>query len=202
MKVGELLQLAATGDRTAWDTLVERYEGMLWGIARSHRLDEASASDVVQTTWLRLVEHVDALRNPDALAGWLATTARNECLRVLRNTRREVPMAELPAGETVREHAVDDHWPTASECEAALAKAMPRVSARQRALVETLMQDPAPSYEQVSAQLRIPIGSIGPTRGRCLARLRRDPHIADLFSDSARPVRPTRPVRSTDHDLM
>ena len=99
MELGELLQLAAAGDRAAWSTLVERYEGLLWGIARSHRLDESSASDVVQTTWLRLVEHIDGLRNPEALAGWLATTARNECLRVLRHQSRQVPTEDdrIPA---------------------------------------------------------------------------------------------------------
>jgi RNA polymerase sigma factor (sigma-70 family) len=171
MKVGELLQLAATGDRTAWDTLVERYEGMLWGIARSHRLDEASASDVVQTTWLRLVEHVDALRNPDALAGWLATTARNECLRVLRHQARQVPTEDdrIPADSVP---PVDDARLLAAERDAALWRAFAKLTARCQSLLRMLATEPTPSYDEIGAALGMAVGSIGPTRGRCLDALR------------------------------
>src|ERR671914_410286 len=91
MEVGELVRQAASGERAAWESLVRRFEGLVWGVVRSHRLADADAADVFQTTWLRLVEHVEGLRNPDAVGGWLATTARNECLRVLRHQTRQVP---------------------------------------------------------------------------------------------------------------
>jgi RNA polymerase sigma factor (sigma-70 family) len=171
LNVGELLELAAAGDRAAWDALVERYEGLLWAIARSHRLDEASASDVVQTTWLRLLEHIDGLRNPDALAGWLATTARNECLRVLRHQSRQVPTEDdrMPADSVP---PVDDARLLAAERDAALWRAFATLTARCQALLRMLAAEPAPSYEDVAAALGMAVGSIGPTRGRCLSALR------------------------------
>lgn len=172
MEVGELVRLAASGERRAWESLVDRYEGLLWGIARSHRLDEASASDVVQTTWLRLLEHLDDLRNPDALGSWLATTARNESLRILRHTARQIP--------TEDDRIPDDAVPPVAEArllgeerDAELWGAFATLSARCQALLRLLASDPAPSYEHVGAALGMPIGSIGPTRGRCLASLRR-----------------------------
>jgi RNA polymerase sigma factor (sigma-70 family) len=171
MEVGELVRLAASGERGAWESLVDRYEGLLWGIARSHRLDEASASDVVQTTWLRLLEHLDDLRNPDALGGWLATTARNECLRVLRHHARHIP--------TEDDRIPEDAVPPVAEARllgeeraAELWGALATLSARCQALLRLLASDPAPSYEDVGAALGMPIGSIGPTRGRCLTSLR------------------------------
>ena len=146
LKVGELLRLAAAGDRAAWDALVERYEGLLWAIARSHRLDEASASDVVQTTWLRLVEHIDGLRNPDALAGWLATTARNECLRVLRHQSRQVPTEDdrMPA----------DSVPPVDDARLLAARARRRAVARVRDAVGPLPGAAADAGGRARAELR------------------------------------------------
>jgi RNA polymerase sigma factor (sigma-70 family) len=172
MEVGELVRLATSGEPTAWESLVDRYEGLVWGVARSHRLDEASASDVVQTTWLRLLEHLDDLRNPDALSGWLASTARHECLRVLRHQARQIP--------TENDRMPEDTVPPAAEArlvardrDAELWSAFATLSARCQALLRLLASDPAPSYEDVGAAIGMPIGSIGPTRGRCLATLRR-----------------------------
>jgi RNA polymerase sigma factor (sigma-70 family) len=172
LELGELLQLAASGDRAAWSTLVERYEGLLWGIARSHRLDESSASDVVQTTWLRLVEHAGGLRNPEALAGWLATTVRNECLRVLRHQSRQVPTEDdrMPLDAVA---AVDETRLLARERDVELWSAFATLSSRCQSLLRLLVVEPAPSYEEIGAALGIAVGSIGPTRGRCLDMLRR-----------------------------
>lgn len=171
--LGELLQLAAAGNSAAWRTLVDRYEGLLWGIARSHRLDEASASDVVQTTWMRLVEHVDGLRNPDALPGWLAATCRNECLRVLRHNARQIPTEDdrIPADSVP---PVDDARLLTQERDAELWRAFAKLSARCQALLRALGADPPPSYEEISAATGMAVGSIGPTRGRCLEHLRRE----------------------------
>jgi RNA polymerase sigma factor (sigma-70 family) len=173
LEVGELLQLAAAGDSAAWGKLVERYEGLLWGIARSHRLDHSSASDVVQTTWLRLVEHIARLRNPAALAGWLAATCRNESLRVLRHQSRQIPTEDdrIPSDAVP---PVDDARLLEQERDAELWRAFARLPARCQALLRMLGADPAPSYEDVSSALGMAVGSIGPTRGRCLNMLRRE----------------------------
>ena len=171
-EVGQLVRLAASGERAAWESLVERYEGLLWSVARSHRLDSASASDVVQTTWLKLLEHVDDLRNPDALSGWLATTARNECLRVLRHQARTIPTED----DRIPEDSVPSNLDAQlleRERDAALWRAFATLSSRCQTLLRMLAADPAPSYDDVSAALGMPVGSIGPTRGRCLATLRR-----------------------------
>ena len=90
MDLRGVVRAATDGDREAWNTLVARYSGLIWGVARAHRLGDADAADVFQTTWLRLVEHLDSLRNPEGVGAWLATTARHECLRVLRVGQRHV----------------------------------------------------------------------------------------------------------------
>ncbi|MGZ4591698.1 MAG: RNA polymerase sigma factor, partial [Actinomycetes bacterium] len=93
--VGELVRAATAGDQSSWDELVDRFTGLVWHVARGHRLGEADAADVVQTVWLRLVESLPRLREPAAVAGWLATTARHESLRLLRRAGREVSDEEL-----------------------------------------------------------------------------------------------------------
>jgi RNA polymerase sigma factor (sigma-70 family) len=172
MEVGQQVRLAASGERAAWEALVDRYEGLLWSIARSHRLDEASACDVVQNTWLALLEHLDDLRNPDALSGWLATTARHECLRVLRHSSRQIPTEDDRMPEDAVPPVAEARL-VAEERDAELWRAFATIPARCQALLRMLAGDPPPSYEDVGAALGMPIGSIGPTRGRCLATLRR-----------------------------
>lgn len=172
MEVRELVRLAGSGDRAAWESLVARYERLVWGVARSHRLGDADAADVFQTTWLRLLEHLQDLRNPDALSGWLATTARHECLRVLRHRSRQVPTEDDRIPEVAVPEEIDDGL-LLDERDAALWKAFATLSSRCQALLRMLAGDPPPSYEAVSAALDMPIGSIGPTRGRCLQTLRR-----------------------------
>jgi len=170
--VRELLRLAAANDPAAWEALVARYESLVWGVARSHRLGDADAADVFQTTWLRLLEHLDDLRNPDALSGWLATTARNECLRVLRHHSRQIPTDD----DRIPEQSVltdPDERLLAAERDQALWLAFAKLPARCQALLRMLGTDPAPTYEEVGAALDMAVGSIGPTRGRCLESLRR-----------------------------
>src|SRR5439155_25716721 len=90
---GVLLKQASDGDQRAWDELVNRYTRLLWSVGRAHRLDTADAADAVQTTWLRLLEHLDRIEDPERLVGWLVTTMRRECLRILRRTGPERPQA-------------------------------------------------------------------------------------------------------------
>lgn len=178
---GRLLAAAAGGDQASWDVLVERHNGLLWSIARSHRLGAADAGDVVQTTWLRLVENLHRIVDPERLGGWLATTARRECLRVLRTSARERPaptdttMTEIPDQAEPLDAAL-----LIEERDAALWRALETLSDRCRELLRVLMATPAPAYADVAIALEIPIGSIGPTRQRCLQTLRR---VA--FGDSA-----------------
>lgn len=173
---GELVRAAACGDERAWDALVDRYSGLVWAIARNHRLSASDCDEVFQTTWLRLVEHADRLQDPAKVGGWLATTARHEALRLLRRSGRQIPMGdELPECACPAPAPGDDML--RSERDRALWAAFSRLPARDQALLRLLAADPAPSYEEVGAALEMPVGSIGPTRARCLERLRR---AADL----------------------
>ncbi len=168
-EVAELVRAAAEGDRAAWDGLVDRYNGLVWSVARSFRLASADASDVVQTTWLRLVEHLGSLQDPERVGAWLATTARREALRTLRHSARQVPTEELPDAGT---DAQLDAALLVAERDRALWQAFGGLSERCQALLRVLVADPPPSYDEISASMDMPIGSIGPTRQRCLERLR------------------------------
>jgi RNA polymerase sigma factor (sigma-70 family) len=169
--VEQLVRDAAAGDQAAWNRLVERFNGLVWAVARAHRLAGADASDVVQTTWLRLVENLDRLQDPERVGAWLATTARRECLRTLRLTARVLPTetellpdpgTDAPLGASL----------VADERDRALWAAFGGLSERCQALLRLLVADPAPSYEEIAAAVGMPVGSIGPTRARALARLR------------------------------
>jgi RNA polymerase sigma factor (sigma-70 family) len=172
---GELLRAAMRGDQGAWQALVERYSSAIAAVTRAHRLDAADAGDVHQSTWLRLIEHGDRIRDPDRLGAWLVTTARNECLRIHRHARRLIPTGDLldsmaqsrqPATSSIEDDVI------LAETSAAVLEAVASLPLNQRSLIQLLMTDPAPSYEEVSTILRMPVGSIGLTRGRCLAKLR------------------------------
>ncbi|MEJ3654601.1 sigma-70 family RNA polymerase sigma factor [Actinomycetes bacterium KLBMP 9759] len=168
---GELLAAAADGDQAAWDELVARHNSMLWSIARSFRVDTADAADAVQTTWLRLVENLERINDPERLSGWLATTVRRECLRILRKSRAGTTLDvvdELPDGADPLDAAL-----LTDERDAALWRAVGRISQRCQELLRVLMTSPPPTYADVSAALAMPIGSIGPSRARCLDQLRR-----------------------------
>jgi RNA polymerase sigma factor (sigma-70 family) len=164
---------AARGDQTAWDEIVDRYSSLLWAVARAHRLSTGDAADVVQTSWLRLVEHLPTIRNPDGIGAWLATTARRESLRMLRRTACSEPSDELDVLADPGLMDVDARL-LRDERDVALSRAFERLPVRDQALLRLLTVDPAPSYEEISAALAMPIGSIGPTRGRALERLRRE----------------------------
>ncbi len=173
----DLVHGAAAGDRDAWETLVERYGRLVWSIVRGHRLSSADAADVVQTVWLRLVEHLDQLREPEHLGGWLTSTSRHECLRVLRRGAREVPdegveLRQEAASRVPEQGGDPEERLLRSERQASLVAAFQRLPERCQVLLRMLSADPSPSYADVSAALEIPVGSIGPTRARCLDKLR------------------------------
>jgi RNA polymerase sigma factor (sigma-70 family) len=168
----EMVVAAGDGDQAAWSDLVARFRGRVIRVARTYGLDAHQADDVAQETWLRLYRSLGSVRDPYALGAWIETTARRESLRALLGRGRE----EL-TGEDV---GVDGPAPDDSddgmleERKAALARGLGKLNRRQRALMESLLAEPAPSYADVSQRIGIPIGSIGPTRGRCVKRLRQE----------------------------
>ena len=181
----DLVRAAGQGDRQAWDALVERFGGLVWSVARAHRLSAADAADVSQTAWLRLVESLDRIREPDRVGAWLATTTRNECLRVIRRSGRQVPTdLEVDDDPPASEDPPLDAGVLAGERDQALWRAFESISERCQVLLRMLIADPPPTYEEVSAALGMPIGSIGPIRGRCLDQLRRKSGISGLLDGS------------------
>ena len=173
--ITRIVSAAANGDQRAWDQIVERYSGLLWAVARAHRLSAADGADVVQTTWLRLIEHLPQIRNREGIGSWLATTARRECLRTLRSGARCQPSEEMQLlVDAGADHAELDSALLTAERDAELWAAFSRLPARDQALLRLLAVDSPPSYQEISAALDMPIGSIGPTRARALERLRRE----------------------------
>jgi RNA polymerase sigma factor (sigma-70 family) len=167
-----LLTAAAAGDQNAWDQLVDRFSRLVWSVARSFRLSDADAADVCQTTWLRLVEHLKSINDPERLAGWLATTARRESISVLRKRDREVPVFGGPDEEDDDGDQDPERQMVAQDEYRELWAAFAMLSERCRSLLRVLAVSPLENYAQIAEALRMPVGSIGPTRARCLDRLR------------------------------
>jgi RNA polymerase sigma factor (sigma-70 family) len=172
--VADLVRRAAGGDRGAWERLVDKFSRLLWAMTRDFKLPESDAADVVQATWLRLLEHIDRIEYPERIGSWLATTARHECLRHLAAGKRVMLVEDdHDAFSGVSSHQPDvDERLLAEERAQAVRAALSTLPSRSRQLLELLMADPPVSYTEISDQLGVPIGSIGPTRGRCLERLR------------------------------
>jgi RNA polymerase sigma factor (sigma-70 family) len=168
-----LMAQAFGGEAWAWAQLVERFDPMIQAIARRHRLAPADAAEVSQTTWLRLIEGISHVEHPERVGGWLATTARRECLRVLRALDRQVPVGDGSALDGVDPQASPVETRTlAAERDTALHRACHELPPRCRLLLGLLMAEPRPSYQELAQALETRIGSIGPTRGRCLEHLR------------------------------
>jgi RNA polymerase sigma factor (sigma-70 family) len=171
-EVRALVDAAAGGDASAWDGLVDGFGGLVWSIIRGYRLYGSDAADVSQTVWLRLVEHIHRLRDPERAGAWLATTARNECLRVLRKSGRQVVTADVPEVELMTHAADPINGLLAAEEHGTLMAALESVPPRCQTLLRLLIADPPLSYDEIAELLDMPKGSIGPTRGRCLDHLR------------------------------
>ena len=168
---GELLRRAGAGDGSAWNDLVERFGQMVWSIARGFRLDDATAKDVSQTVWLKLVENIDKITDPERLPGWLATTARREALRVSKARDRDIPTDfeyDVPddISPSLDEMLIDD------EENRSVVRAFATLDAVCQQLLRLMMIEPALSYEEISETTGRPIGSLGPTRARCLDKLK------------------------------
>ncbi len=172
--VAHLVRGAARGHGWAWERLVDQYSRLIWAMTREFKLTESDAADVVQATWLRLLEHIHRIEYPDRIGSWLATTARHECLRQLATRKRLVLLQndELALSDMLLDRDDVDERLLAEERAQAVREAVSLLPSGWQRLIELLMSDPPVSYAEISDQLGLPIGSIGPTRGRCIERLR------------------------------
>jgi RNA polymerase sigma factor (sigma-70 family) len=194
-----LVATARDGDREAWNQIVERYAPLVWGICRRHRLSRVDADDVGQNVWLKLFEHLGGIRDPAALPGWLARTTRNECLRVFRtavqqqHTQRSAETDLATTGATTA--ATDGGFDVVerelehARYQIALREAFAQLRPQCGALLSLLFDESRRPYREIGARLDMKVGSIGPTRERCLAELRRTPAMAALISDLGHPGR-------------
>jgi RNA polymerase sigma factor (sigma-70 family) len=175
--LSSLVRAAAEGDQDAWDVLVDRFAGLLWSTARRYWLSEADAADACQMTWLKLLEHLGSIKDPARLPGWLSTTCQRECLALLRRSGRTVPVSDesfLDARSAPSEGT--DHPILVADVYDTLWAAFGRLNDRCQRLLRILIADAEegpPSYQGAATTLGMPIGSLGPTRARCLDRLRK-----------------------------
>lgn len=182
--VVDLVERARDGDQVAWNGIVDRYAPLVWAVCRRHGLSAADAEDAASCMWLRLVERLETIREPAALPGWIATTTRRECLHLLRTRNRQVPVED-------DERLVDgtnpaaDEWLLRQERHSALRLAFAELSEQCQRLLSMLFSDPPVPYAEVSAVMEMPVGGIGPSRQRCLAKLRDSRSFAALFERPA-----------------
>jgi RNA polymerase sigma factor (sigma-70 family) len=167
--VRKLVERALDGDQEAWDAIVRRYAPLVWSRCRELGLSGSDAEDVAASVWLRLVERLHTLREPAALPGWIATTTRREGLHLLRGTSRVVPVEDDVWGAD--ESAVDEEL-LRQELHIALREAFAELDERCRRLLSMLFSEPPTPYAVICDELDMKIGSIGPSRQRCLEKLR------------------------------
>jgi RNA polymerase sigma factor (sigma-70 family) len=187
--VARLVTRARDGDKAAWDAIVDRYAPLIWSICRRYQLDRPDADDVGQSVWLRLVDQLAFIREPAALPGWIATTTRRECGRVVTAARRREALGSgLDAEDIPDGHLGEAEAEVlAAERNAALREAFDSLPPRCQRLLTLLSTDPPVPYAEISDTLGIPVGSIGPNRARCLDRVRRHPAIAALIDAGSTP---------------
>lgn len=175
-----LVSEANAGDPEAWNAIVDRYASLIWSICLGFRLNQADAADVSQTVWLRAVEKLATIRVAAALPGWLATTTRRECIKVSK-ARSSGPW-ELTDFTTDRnvdaEVSAVDSALLAAERRAMVREGFAQLPEHCQRLLALLVGSEPQSYAEISGQLDIPVGSIGPTRSRCLEKLRACPSVA------------------------
>jgi RNA polymerase sigma factor (sigma-70 family) len=174
-----LVEQARAGDQDAWDRIVKRFSPLVWSVCRRYSISGVDAEDVAASVWLRLVERLGTIREPAALAGWIATTTRRECLQALRAASRQVPTENDVFPDEAG--ADTDEWLLKQERHIVLRLAFVELSERCRRLLAILFDDPATPYADIATTLGIAIGGIGPTRMRCLDRLRRSPQVVALM---------------------
>jgi len=171
--VPALVGAAVEGYEWAWTELVTRFTGLITSVGRRHGLSAADVNELQQTTWLRLVENIHRIRQPERVGGWLATAARRESLQILRRANRYVTDADqFLAKQPSEAGANPEAGPLAEERAKAVRAAWEHLNPRCQQMLSLLVADEAMAYRDLSALLSMPIGSIGPTRARCLEHLR------------------------------
>lgn len=172
--IGDLVARALAGHEIAWNALVDRYIPLVVAVARRYRLSVQDIEDVNATVWLRLVEHLGDVRKPCALPKWIVTTTRNECARLIRSRQRTTPVDPAALQEQETETCADDVDADLMRLERQqiIRDAFAELSDRDQELMRLLMADPPVPYAEISRRLGIAVGSIGPTRARCLQRMR------------------------------
>jgi RNA polymerase sigma factor (sigma-70 family) len=170
----ELVARASHGEAAAWNAIVDRFSPLLWGVARGYRLRQEDAADVVQNTWLKLLDHLDSIKQPEALAGWLSTTAQHEALAVLRKGKREhlVRDDDLATNVPDEQALALDAALLDDERDGELWMCFGHLPEPCQVLLRALMASDRPNYKVISEALGMAVGSIGPTRMRCLDKLR------------------------------
>ncbi|MDR6319125.1 RNA polymerase sigma factor [Actinoplanes couchii] len=175
-----LVHRARAGDASAWEELVRAYADLVWAVARGHRLGAADAEDVCQTTWEKFARSLGTLTDPDRAGAWLSTTARRESLRVLAARNRTPPAGDMAWIGAAREDQTPEEIVVAADerlrdddLASRLWEGLNRLGDGCQRLLRVMMAQPAPSYAEAAAALNVPIGYLGPTRRRCLEKLRR-----------------------------
>lgn len=179
----DLVASAADGEHAAWRAIVDRYTPMLWRIARVHRLHDADAADVCQFCWLTLADSLRSIRNPERLGSWLATTARHESLRLARARLRENTESDWETrGST---EPGPERVALLGDRDAALWAAVNDLPERCRTLLTLIAVAPELSYPQLARAAGIPLGSVGPNRGRCVSHLRSQLRRNGFFEEAS-----------------
>ena len=194
--VTDLVARATNGDQQAW-ALVDRYAPLIWSICRKHRLSDADARNVGQAVWLQLVSQLGRVREPAALAGWLAATTRRECGKIRRAARKLQADGHAMDAETIPDEQIGmtEQELLAAERNAVLREAFTRLPHCCQQLIAMLTVDPPMPYDQISATLGIPANTNGPRRSHCLDKLRHDPALAALITPAPRPPEANHPDR-------
>lgn len=171
------------GDAGAWTALVQRYQPLVYAIARRARLDDHTSADIFQAVFARLMQHLPRIEQPGRLQAWIVTTAKREALRTLRTGRRTVSMSGEGENDGLAQDALDvaDDSPLAEQALSDLQQlhqlrgAVGQLDGRCRALIELLFrdEDDTVGYDEIARRFDMPLGSVGPTRARCLGKLRR-----------------------------
>jgi RNA polymerase sigma factor (sigma-70 family) len=185
-ELAALVDRTRAGDPGGWREIIKRFDGSLRAIGRAHGLDAAACSDVVQQTWLAAFSCIDGLRNKHALGSWLRSIARRECVKILTYRRREPigldDIDDCASDQLVQGPPVPEGEVLRAEQATLLRAAWRQLSEQDQRLLTVLIVESRPAYADISRDLGIPMGSIGPTRARCLARLRG--HLVALGVDS------------------
>jgi RNA polymerase sigma factor (sigma-70 family) len=190
----ELIEAARACDEDAWEQIVGRYQPLINGISRRHRLAPDDVNDLSQYVWMQLLDHVHKLREPRALPGWIAATTTHRCYEILRNHKRSVSVDPLVMGRfelaaaTARKTngdgpvGIDDDLLRADE-RRAIRQGLAELTESQQELLSLLVADPPVPYSEISRRMRLPIGSIGPTRARLLKKLKGSIAVRRLIED-------------------